>query len=104
MQHIESEKEFESAIESGNKIVDFYAAWCGPCRMLSPILEEIEEETENLSVLKVNVDEVTEVASRFAIQSIPTLHFYKDGKLVYEQVGYLPKKQLLLLVDKYFAE
>ena len=77
-------------------IVDFWATWCGPCRMLSPILDEVEEEMpEQIKVVKVNVDDADEIATRFRIMSIPTLIFFKDGQMVDKTVGAMPKHTLI---------
>ena len=79
-------------------IVDFWAVWCGPCRMLSPLLDEVEEEmADKIKVVKVNVDDADEIAMQFRIRSIPTLIFFKDGQIVDKSVGALPKS---LLVEK----
>ena len=79
-------------------IVDFWATWCGPCRMLSPLLEEVEEEmADKIEVVKVNVDDADEVAMRYRIMSIPTLLFFKNGAMVDRSVGAMPKSAL---VDK----
>ena len=77
-------------------IVDFWATWCGPCRMLSPILDEVEEEMpDQISVVKVNVDDADEIAAQFRIMSIPTLLFFKNGQLVDKTVGAMPKSALV---------
>ena len=79
-------------------IVDFWATWCGPCRMLSPLLDEVEAEMEDkVEVVKVNVDDADEVAMRYRIMSIPTLLFFKNGQMVDRSVGAMPKSAL---VDK----
>ena len=79
-------------------IVDFWAVWCGPCRMLSPLLDEVEEEmADKITVVKVNVDDADEIAMRFRIMNIPTLLFFKNGQLVDKTVGAMPKN---LLVQK----
>ena len=83
---------------SDNKlvIVDFWATWCGPCRMLSPILDEVEEEmADAITVVKVNVDDADEVAARYRIMSIPTLLFFKGGEVVDKTVGAMPKPALV---------
>jgi thioredoxin 1 len=77
-------------------IVDFWATWCGPCRMLSPILDEVEEEmADQISVVKVNVDDADEIAAQYRIMSIPTLLFVKNGEIVDKTVGAMPKPALL---------
>ena len=79
-------------------IVDFWATWCGPCRMLSPLLDEVEAEmADKVKVVKVNVDDADEIAMRFRIMSIPTLLFFKNGQMVDRSVGAMPKSAL---VDK----
>ncbi|MBR5107357.1 MAG: thioredoxin [Bacteroidales bacterium] len=79
-------------------IVDFWATWCGPCRMLSPLLDEVEAEMEDkVEVVKVNVDDADEIAMRYRIMSIPTLLFFKNGQMVDRSVGAMPKSAL---VDK----
>lgn len=99
--HIENEKDFEKIIANGKVVVDFYATWCGPCRMLSPVLESIANQKEELVIAKLDVDQVSQVASRYSIASIPTLLFFKDGTLVHEQVGFLPEKQLMHTIQTY---
>lgn len=79
-------------------LVDFWATWCGPCRMLAPVLEEVAEEyAGKLKVCKVNVDEEPELCFRFSVSSIPTLLVFKDGKLVNSGIGYMPKDALVQL-------
>ncbi|MBP3256575.1 MAG: thioredoxin [Bacteroidales bacterium] len=76
-------------------IVDFWATWCGPCRMLSPILDELEEEmADQITVVKVNVDDADEIAAQYRIMSIPTLLFFKNGQQVDKTVGAMPKPTL----------
>ena len=76
-------------------IVDFWATWCGPCRMLSPLLDEVEAEmADKVEVVKVNVDDADEIAMRFRIMSIPTLLFFKNGQMVDRSVGAMPKSAL----------
>ena len=77
-------------------IVDFWATWCGPCRMLSPLLDEVEAEmADKISVVKVNVDDANEIAMQYRIMSIPTLYFIKNGQIVDKSVGAMPKEQLV---------
>ena len=90
---------FDSLLEDGKLvIVDFWATWCGPCRMLSPLLDEVEEEmSDKITVVKVNVDDADEIAMRYRIMSIPTLLFFKNGQVVDKTVGAMSKSAL---VDK----
>ena len=93
---INSAKEFDELVESGkNVLVDFYADWCGPCKMQAPIVDAIAEENSDVVVAKLNVDDVDEVAERFNIVSIPTLLIFKGGKLVKNFVGVTMKANIL---------
>ena len=80
-------------------LLDFWATWCGPCRMVAPIVEEIAQEREDILVGKVNVDEEMDLATQFGITSIPTLVVIKDGKPVNKAVGYMPKEKIEALLD-----
>jgi len=79
-------------------LVDFWASWCGPCRMLSPIVDEIAAERSDIKVCKVNVDEQPELANQFQIMTIPTLIVFKDGKAVNQTSGARPKNQILSML------
>ncbi|MBO5503176.1 MAG: thioredoxin [Lachnospiraceae bacterium] len=79
-------------------LVDFWASWCGPCRMVSPIVEEIADQAEGFKVGKVNVDEEDEIAMQFGIMSIPTLLVFKDGEVANKSVGVASKEQILALL------
>ena len=81
-------------------LVDFYADWCGPCRMVAPIIEEIANENSDMVVAKVNVDDQPELASEFGVFSIPTLVVMKDGNVVSKSAGARPKAQILAMVGK----
>lgn len=80
-------------------LLDFYTDWCGPCRMVSPIVDEIAEENPQYLVGKINVDEETKLAADFGVGSIPTLIVMKNGKIVQESVGARPKEQILKMLE-----
>ena len=91
---------FQSDILASKKpvLLDFWASWCGPCRMLSPIVDEVAEERTDVKVGKVNVDEQPELAGQFGVMSIPTLLVFEQGKLVRQAVGARPKASVLELL------
>lgn len=91
---------FDSFINNeGIILLDFYADWCGPCRMVLPIVEEIAAEREDVAVGKINVDENPELASRYGVISIPTLIVMKDGKIINRASGAKPKAQILAMLE-----
>ena len=93
---------FENEVLNSDKsvLLDFYADWCGPCKMLAPVLHEIaEENADTLKVGKINVDEQMELAMRFQVSSIPMLVVFKDGKAVAKSVGYRPKAEIAAMVE-----
>ena len=92
---------FQKEVMESDKVVllDFWAAWCGPCRMIAPVVEEIAEENAHIKVGKVNVDEEPELAKQFQVMSIPSLFVMKNGKIVNQALGVMPKNKILELID-----
>ena len=80
-------------------LVDFWASWCGPCRMVLPLIDEIAEERTDIKVCKINVDEQPELADKFQVMSIPTLMVVKNGQIVNQRTGAMPKAKILALLD-----
>ena len=91
---------FQEEVINSDKpvLVDFWAPWCGPCRMVLPIIEEIAEENEDIKVVKINVDEDPELANQFGVMTIPTLYVFKNGQAVNHRSGAMPKEQILAMV------
>lgn len=95
-----NEDNFESEVLNSDKpvLLDFYADWCGPCRMVGPIVAEIAKERSDVKVGKINVDEQQELAARFQVMSIPMLVVVKNGRIANQSVGYRPKEQIEALL------
>ncbi|PGX72464.1 thioredoxin [Priestia megaterium] len=97
-----TDKSFTDEIKSGLVLVDFWAPWCGPCKMIAPVLEEIDGElNDKVKIVKVDVDENQETAGKFGVMSIPTLVLFKDGEKVDQVVGFQPKEALTELINKH---
>ncbi len=97
--HINHES-FEKIIAQNGKtvLVDFWATWCGPCRMIAPVLEEVAKERPDVTVCKVDVDEERELALEYGVSSIPTLLVFRDGKVVNQSIGAIPKERILAML------
>ena len=93
-----NELEFKDAIKEGNVVVDCFAPWCGPCRMLAPIIDEVASELTDYSFYKFNVDDNANIAEEFGIFSIPTLLYFEDGKLVKKKIGLLSKEEIISMI------
>ena len=93
-------EDFNEEIKDKLVLVDFYATWCGPCRMMHPIIEEVAKE-ENIKVIKVDVDKHDELARNYGIMSIPTIILFQNGNLVEKNIGFIPKEQLLTMIKNY---
>jgi thioredoxin 1 len=97
-----TDESFKTEVEStGTVLVDFWAPWCGPCKMIAPVLEELDKEVSNLKIAKLNVDDNPEAAGRFGVMSIPTLIVFKDGQPVDKVVGFQSKDALKNVVTRH---
>lgn len=90
-----NEQDFQSLVNDGLVLVDFFATWCGPCKMLGPILEEISNDRSEVNIVKIDVDENPNLARNFGVMSVPTLILFKEGKQVSQQNGYMTKDDLI---------
>lgn len=96
-----SDATFNNEIETGIVLVDFWAPWCGPCKIIAPILDELSAEIGDAAkIVKINVDDNPESASKYNVMSIPTLLVFKDGQLVDQMVGVQPKEKLKAVIEK----
>lgn len=95
LKHITT-SEFEEEVLNyqGKALVDFFASWCGPCQMLTPVLEKLDEEIENLKILKINIDEETKLAIENGVEVVPTMILYNNGKVEKRLEGYMDKEEL----------
>ena len=91
---IVNETEFDETIKTGVTLVDFYADWCGPCKMLAPILEELDNEYPDITFIKVNCDDEIKLAERYGIMSIPAVFMFKDGNIIGNTGGYRGKDEM----------
>ncbi len=103
MEQIKTKEELDALTnENQNVVIDFFAQWCGPCKMLSPIIENVATSTENVKFVKVDVDEAQELASMYSIFSIPTVVYIKEKKMQKKEVGFKTKEQILANIERLF--
>lgn len=96
-----TKENFKDETSQGLVLVDFYAEWCGPCKMLEPVIYELAEEVTDAKICKVNVDDAKELAIQFDVSTIPNIFILKDGEVVYQDIGYKPKDVLVDLLDEH---
>ena len=96
-----SDDDFQNEVVNSDKpvLVDFWANWCGPCKMIGPFIEELAEEMDNVKFVKIYIDKNSEYAAKLGVMSIPNLILYKDGAIINRQVGALPKNELKAFIE-----
>ena len=96
-----TEENFTEETSSGLVLIDFYADWCGPCKMLAPVLDELAAEIEGVKIVKVNVDDARSLAVKFDVSSIPNLTLLKDGIMIHQEIGFKPKEVLVEMINSH---
>lgn len=100
VKYIENKEEFEEIVKNKIVVVDFFANWCGPCKMLGPIFEEVSNELTDVTFIKIDIDKVEELPKMFGIMSIPTLLVFEEGKLTKKVSGFMDKKSLIDFINE----
>ena len=95
-----TEENFNDLIHKDIVLVDFFATWCGPCKMLGPVLEELANDRASIDIVKIDVDECESLAKNYGIMSVPTLILFKNGSLVSKKSGYMPKEQISSWIEE----
>lgn len=103
LKELETEN-FNEEIKNKLVLVDFYAVWCGPCKMMHPILEQVKDIYPGLKIIKVNVDEHEDLTRQYGVMSIPTLILFKDSSVVEKNVGFMPLENIKLWIDRYLEK
>lgn len=98
---LQTASEFNQFIGEGVAVVDFFATWCGPCKMLAPVFEEASNELKEVKFGKIDIDENLEIARQFNVTTVPTMIIFKDGKKVDTMVGFMPKEKIIANLKKY---
>ena len=92
---IKTETEFNEIINEGKVVVDFFATWCGPCRMFAPVYEEVSNQLSTITFLKVDIDEIENLPKKYGIMSVPTLLLFENGQVIKQTSGYMEKEDLI---------
>lgn len=95
-----NKEEFNDLIKKENVLVDFFATWCGPCKMIGPSIEKLAQENSDVAVIKVDVDKHPEIAANYGVQTIPTLIAFKEGQIVSQKIGFIPYPEILTMISK----
>lgn len=100
MENLKLKSEFDSKIKEGLILVDFYADWCGPCKMMDSVLEDVDNEYDDIKILRVNTDNFMSIARDYKIMSIPAFKIFENGKVIKETTGFMTKEELLKFLGK----
>lgn len=94
-----NKQEFDELIKNDKVLVDFFATWCGPCKMIGPNIEKLAQENDDATVIKVDVDQHPEIAAVYGVQTIPTLIAFKNGNIVNQKIGFMPYPDILAMIN-----
>lgn len=95
-----NQENFRDLVNDELVLVDFFATWCGPCKMLGPVLEELSNDRDNVKVVKVDIDEARDLAREYGVMSVPTLFLFRNGSVVAQKTGYMPKEMISSWIDE----
>lgn len=99
IKHYDKTMDLKEEIKKGKVVVDFFATWCGPCKMLAGELEELENEKQDIDIIKVDIDENEALAKEYGVMVVPTVYFYQDGELMSRETGFMPKEKILKIFE-----
>lgn len=94
IKHYDNRMNLEEEIKTGKVVVDFFATWCGPCQMLGGELEEMAKENDDITIIKIDIDNYEELAHQYGVMVVPTIYFYQDGELLSRETGFMPKEKM----------
>ncbi len=100
IKHYDNRINLEEEIKTGKVVVDFFATWCGPCQMLGGELEEMAKENDDITIIKIDIDNHEELAHQYGVMVVPTIYFYQDGELLSRETGFMPKEKMKNLFHK----
>jgi len=100
IKHYDNRMNLEEEIKTGKVVVDFFATWCGPCQMLGGELEEMAKENDDITIIKIDIDNHEELAHQYGVMVVPTIYFYQDGELLSRETGFMPKEKMKNLFHK----
>lgn len=100
IKHYDNRINLEEEIKTGKVVVDFFATWCGPCQMLGGELEEMAKENDDITIIKIDIDNHEELAHQYGVIVVPTIYFYQDGELLSRETGFMPKEKMKNLFHK----
>ncbi len=100
LKHYDDNMDLKEIVKEGNVVVDFFATWCGPCKMLGGELEELAKENDTIEIIKIDIDQYEDLAHEYGVMVVPTIYFYQDGELLSRETGFMPKEKMSQMFQK----